>query len=196
MLNMTFSANSNNIKQMFWFVAVPVMILLGGFRTIMAQQSIWAGQLAINNSLIYGLNGLLIFWMTNRKAPESIFSFFAFSISFHCTFEFFCFAKSFLSNSAFIAFLIMFFCRFTFFAPAIFFCTFQMAYFALASISILMFWMFVKFRKLFDLLAFRALFCLNCLSHNRLLYRRLRLEPVAVHTTAVGSLYYYTTLKR
>lgn len=71
---MTFSANRNNIKPMFFFVAVPVMILLGVCGAVMALESISSRQFAIFNSVIYSFSCFTAFRMTNAKAFENSFA--------------------------------------------------------------------------------------------------------------------------
>jgi hypothetical protein len=48
----------------------------------------------------------------------------------------------------------------------------------------------VKFKKRLDYFAFCAAFSYDLLSHNRLLIRRLRLEPNTPTVGVSGSLYY------
>lgn len=54
---MTFSTYRNNIKVMFWFITVPMMVLLCEFRATMALQSFRSRQFVVLNGIINGIAG-------------------------------------------------------------------------------------------------------------------------------------------
>lgn len=176
---MTFSTSRHNIKPVFFGISFPVVVLLCLLGAIIALEGIGSGQFAISDSVAYSLVRLNQLRMNNfisfRTISGSDFIFLCLLIFLKC-FEISCF--TFLTLS--ITFLECFI-------------SFALIVFFLAGFTIMLksfSFMFVKLRNWFDLLAFITIFCLNCLRHNRLLYRRLMLEPVAVHTIAVGSFYY------
>jgi len=181
---MAFSTNWNNIKPIFRKVT-PMMILLCWMVSIMTKQGIRTRKLTNSDSLIYSFDGFHLIRIAGKK------TFCCFSVH---SFAFLALVISLISCFALFALFITFYCCllrcFAFFSFLIFFNIFQEANFALIMQSIFSTSILVKFRNRFDLLAFRATFCLNCLRHYFLLYRKFCLEPVAVHTTAVGSFYY------
>ncbi len=166
-LFMTFSTSRQNIQPMRWFVALVMMILFGLYGAVMAFKTRCFLNLAITNSMFYSLSCFVLFGMSNGIAQYS--------------FE--------VSNFVFLSLAIYLSCSFTLFCLVIFIDPFQAAYFAIRTMSIFSFIVFVKLRKLFDLLAFRTKFCLNYLSHGLFLYKRLRLEPLAEPISVGGSLY-------
>lgn len=168
--SMTFSANRNNVKPTFWLITW-MMILLCLIATEITLQSVNSSHLASLNSVIYSIFGFSSIWVARFKTSSS------------------CSIFNFAILSLLIVLLVAFLVCFAFFALRIIFLidfstnnTFRM-------ITIFAIFMFVKFRKWFDLLAFRTSFCLNWFSHSLFLYKRLRLEPVAAHTV-VGSAYF------
>ncbi len=145
---MTLITNRYNIKPMLRGIAVPVVILLGRFRAIVADFSIRTGQFAISNSVIYSMLSFRLIWMASFET--------FFSRAFIC----FAFCGSTVTKTA----LAM--CHFATFCLAVFFYFFQVTNFALRFVSTFVTAVFVKFGKLFEVLAFRASFCLNWFSHN------------------------------
>ena len=63
MMTMTRNTNRRNIKPMLFFIAVPVVVLLGGLWAVMAELCIGAGQFADFNSIINGTYCLSSFGM-------------------------------------------------------------------------------------------------------------------------------------
>ena len=186
---MTQDTSWNNIKPMLGFVSVPMMILLGGLRAVMAEQKFGRNQFASIDSINYSSSGFNLIWMTSIVTFLSCFVFWCFS-----TF-FICFAiSSFALLGLFIMFLIIFIRRFALFCLTTFlscfaksrfaffgFLIFTPARFTIDLKPVFTSSVFIKFRQLFELLALRTSFCLNCLRHSRfsLNSERLCLEPVA-----------------
>lgn len=206
---MTHFTDRNYIKPILWEIT-PMMILLCLIGAITALQGIRAGQFPVDDSGSNGSTGFSLFGMTNC---EMIYGFSAGRFAFFCLsilvtplfglfclvipssgdfafFAFFIFSITpFSSLFAFFALSVAFLNGLTFFGLMIMFHNFITAYFAIMMNSIMRTSIFVKFRKLFEILAFGATFCLNCFSHSLFHFKRLRLEPIAAHTV-VGSSYY------
>ena len=161
---MAISTNRNNIKPMFWFITVPVMVLLCLCGTVMALQGIRTGQFADSDSLICAPSCFYVFGM-----PNTIM----FVADFPCDFAFFALCVGFLIGFALLSLSIRISARFT--------TTLETTFSIFA---------FVKFRKWFDFFAFGTSFGYNWFSHSLFLYKRLRLEPVVGHLPIAGSLYY------
>lgn len=217
-LLMTFFTNRNNIKPMFWFIALVVMILFSLFTT-QALQGIGARQFANCNSIIYGICCPSVNF-TLLASPITLLSniiFSAFSVFFFPNFTFFALLISSLSSPAFSSFSITnsglminnftFFTLvitkgglsmhcFTTFCLTIFFDILQKANFAIAFVCVFFALVFVKFRQRLDLFAFGTSFRYDLLRHNQLHNSWLCLEPVAGYASAVGSPYYIRTLKK
>lgn len=178
---MTFHTNRNYVKPMFWFVT-PMVILLGFFGAIMTLQDVKVGEFAISNSIIYSNPGFCMIRMASKKTfyscLKSNFAFRCFLIFLICftmnSFAFFALSITFVGGFAFFRLLISFFARFAIALKPISLCS-----------------VFVKLRKRFNLVAFRASFRYDLFSHNQLPYSWLRLEPIAAHT--VVGLFYFTT---
>ena len=205
---MTFFADRNNIKPMFRGIALVVVIYLCLCGAIMTLQGINWRQFASLNGVFYSILCLTSFGMANLKAKcffsinnftlftltislLRCFTFLALSIAFLISSAFLTLLMTFVCSSAFFSLIIASPCGFAFFALVILFAT----NFTIRPIAVFCSTVFIKFRQRFDFFAFGTSFRYDFGSHNRLLYRRLRLEPVAVYTTAVGSLYNMTTIQ-
>lgn len=157
---MTFFADWHNIKPMFQFVSVPMVVLLGGLRTVMTQFSIGSGQLTVSYSVIYSILCLAVLGM----AVTSIFVLLALFISFFSNLTFFCFS--------------------------IFSLIFQMASLAFGFKIVFISKVFVKFRKSFCLFANSAGFCFNWFSHNVLsLQKNVLVRADRIPIILLGSFY-------
>jgi len=169
---MTIKTNRNNIEPMLRFVTL-VMVIVRRLFTTRTLQRIWSRQSIFFYRSIDNLTSFNALGITNSICKNSRFTFFAVCIAF-------------LASLAFLALVIAFVRSLAFFALAVLFST----YFTMRLIAIFATLVFRKFRKWFDFFALATSFRYDLLSHNRLLNRRLCLEPVAGHTPAVGSLYY------
>jgi len=195
--NITTLASRHYVKPIFGRITVPVMILLSRFMTIMTEQGIYTRQSTSLNSIIYGITGLeslRVFILKTLVFTLLInFTLFALVIVFPCNFAFWglsIFLFCFTTNSlAFWTLPIAFLSSFAFIRLAISLGALNTTNFAIATMIVGMSFIFIKLRKWFDLFANGTSFDYYLLSHNRLLVRRLRLEPVAAYT-AVGSFYY------
>lgn len=175
---MTCNTSRYNIEPMLRFVAVPMMVLFSLFfairilQVVMALQSIRLGHFASPNSTPYSITSFSLFRMFNLIMSYSFaknnFTLFALLIPFGCYFAF-C-SSTITKRSLEICHLAFF--SFLIFPVMNFTASFTVALKTIFSCAVL-----VKFIQWFEILATRTLFCLNCLSHNRLLCRRLRLEP-------------------
>lgn len=172
---MAFLTNRHNIEPMFWFVTVPMMILLSRFMAIITQLSNWARQFTYCYCVSHGIACFPAFRMAKTRilacTPLSNFPFWSLSIIFVITLL--------VSYESSFVFLIISLGAgvLTIFTPIF--------------VTIRTSRVFVKFRKLFEILAFRATFCLNCLSHNVLsLSKNVLVRVDCRHIPAVGSSYY------
>lgn len=141
---------------MLWLVALVMMILLCLCGAVMALQGINSGQFTNGNSIVHSSMSVSYFWMTTI-------------IAFYTSGE---------SNFTFWTLPIFLYCCFALFCLVIYAVSFQVADFAIRSIAVSFVKVFVKLRKLFEVLAFRASFCLNCFSHSFLRSESYRLELV------------------
>jgi len=161
---MTFSTDRHNIKAMFRFITLIVMILfcLGG--TVVARHSISARQFPCLYSMIYDISCLASFRMTSTVTFIISLAFFGLAITRHC-FAKYCLAlfSGAVTKNSFTR------CCFTFFSLKIFFVIFQFADFTLRTIAIFFSTMFEKFRKRFDLFAVSTSFCLSLFRYNHLI---------------------------
>jgi len=181
---MTFYTNRYNIKPMLRRIALVMVILLCLRGTIMALQGIGMGQFTSSNSIIYNVHGFSMIWIMSMKTLVRFtlrkFTFFAMGIMFSGNFAFFTLPIFSLCNL--IAFeLLVFF--------LILFLLLTATKFADITMSIMHFWMFMKFGYAFCFFANSAGFKYDLLSHNRLINRRLRLEPVSGYIPVSGSSY-------
>ena len=167
---MTHFTNRNNIKPVFWLIAVPVMVLLCRLRAVMTKQSIRAGQFASRNSVVCSSSSLSFFRIFNVIFLLSLPAFFTFLIT-----------SRFFSMHVFALFCLSVFFHFC-----------QLASFTTTKMAIFMAIVFVKIRKQFDLLATSASFRYSCLGHSRfsLNSERLCLEPNTRPILVSGSLCY------
>lgn len=152
---MTFYANRNNIKPKYWFITFVVMIFLCLFATSTLKNT-GTGYFAKFNSIVYGNISIYFVGIILSELFERFLAFSACVVSFISTAThfstFFCLLKFSPKNGITSVTLIL--------------------------ISIFTYLLFVKFRKWFDFLAMRTLFCLNCFSHSLFPYKRLRSESV------------------
>lgn len=181
---MTIHTNGNDVKPVFWRIAVPMMIFFGGLWTIMALQRIGMGQFTISDSIINGINCLSAVGMVD-VVSLIIFLFacstlIALAVSVFCCFPFFGFAMFSLCNHI---------NRFTFFGCEIMRMICRNTQLAIRIMTIFFTRIFMKLHKRFDFFAFGTSFRYDLLSHNRLLVRRLRLEPSIEPISMSGSLY-------
>jgi len=146
--NMTHSTNRYNIELMSLCITWMV-ILLGGLRAIVAESGIRTWQFASGNSMMYSIFSFSSFRMSN-------------AITFICFFTCLALIFTFLTSFALFSFSIFSYNQ----------CRAKLAVILKSSLFV-----FMKIRNCFDLLAFRATFCLNCFSHNQLHNSWLRLGP-------------------
>lgn len=190
-------ANRNNVKVMFWFVALVVMILLGGFATG-ALQRIRMRQLAVSNGFCYGFTSFSSLRMANIISLYALtmhyFAVFTLPIMLPPSFAPFALIKTFSTHSAFFGWTVFVISTplscFAFFSLAVFFRALTTTYFTPVGVAILLRTVFTELGKWFDFFAFGTSFGYALLSHFRLQYRRFWLEPVARYALAVGSSYY------
>lgn len=192
--NIAQSASRNNIEPVFWFVTVPVMILLGLIVAIITLQSFRIRQLACNNGIAYGHSGLCPFRITSTATPTKNLSFFGMTEFLSRNFYTFwitttvtsCFPPA--GNFSFFGLQISSLRHLKTFASRISFCS-DFIFFTLAMTfsSRLRFWgfrvnlithftgrvmsvfrslPFVKFRNWFDLLALRTGLLYDYIRHN------------------------------
>lgn len=165
---MTFFADRNNIKPVFFFVTVPVVVLFGWMITIMAFEVFSFWYFPISDSVADSTACLVAL----RKTATV---FFISTAVYYFTFR---------------TFIIIFACCFAFFAfPIQYFVRFSTRC-ALRTKPVFSISVFAKFRNKFDLFAMATSLCYDLLSHNCLLYRRLRLESVSRPILVSGSFYY------
>jgi hypothetical protein len=156
-LAMTLSTKRNDIEPVLRGVPAPVMILLCLSTALLALEIGGRGKLASVNGGIERTSGFYLVWVLQTAftiGPAAFFGLAVFAAS--PAIDFFarlrlpiCFQGG--INAAFTP-------------------TVQPIGIAAA---------FVKLRQWFDLLAFRATLCLNCVRHNRFLVKRLCSEPLA-----------------
>lgn len=140
-------------------------------------------------SMFWCIAGMMIvFCLFTTRALQSI-DWRNFAISDGVVYSIFGFMLCWMANAIFlyVAFLVCF----ATFCLAMFLTIFQTANLAIVLVAVICTTVFVKFRKWFDLLASRTIFCYNRFSHFCFSSKRDWLEPVAAHT-AVGSSYYTT----
>ena len=193
---MTLLTNRNNIKPMLRFITEMMMIFMCRLFAKDAQQRIGRRQLALSDGIFNETTGFYSIRMTQSICFDSFFTFFALCVAFLCSLSFFGLHMSsyFLpvKFSTFfglqIGFLVGFLISFIFWSFVIFFNSLICAYFAICSKSIWSSTVLIELRS--DLFANSASFGYDCLRHNRLLDRRLCLEPNAGPIPVSGSLYY------
>lgn len=169
---MTRNTHRNNFKPVFRCVTLVVMILLCWFWAVMALQRRRFGYFASQDYIIYSVSGPNLIWMSVIETLFCCFAFLTLFVTFFCSFALFALMINSLVEFVFFSLLIRSSANFT--------TTFK---------SIFMGYIVMKFRNWFDCLAFRTLFCLNCLRHGLFPFQKGScLEPIAAHT-AVGSLY-------
>lgn len=172
--NMAFYTNRYNIKPMFGFVAFVMMILLCLYGTIMANQEFGRNQFANHNGITHSTSSFDSFGMVGTKTN------FTFPT---CYFAFFCLVVSFSRNLTFYCFFITKFtsamCCFALFCLVIFLIAFRLADFAITLIAVFLAAVFVEFRQWLGFFAFGTSFRYDGFRHNRFLYKRFCLEPIA-----------------
>jgi len=191
------NTNRNNIEPMFRLIVFVVMIMFCLCWAVMALQRIKPGQSADSDGGIHSICCLPMFRMldliTFLAAFLSGFALFALLITLLLSFKLFALLKTFSNNSALFALFVTFLSSFEIFGLMIsFFVLFAdliSTYFATASKPIFSASIFVKFRDWFGLFASSADFGYDLLSHNRLLIRRLRSEPIAPTIGVNGSFF-------
>ena len=157
---------------MFWFIAMPMMILLGRLWTVTADQGIRSGQFTISDSVVY-----------------SIFSFNLFGIMVGKVF-----VIGIVRGLAFNRLPIAPLCGFSLRCLLVLFCGSISASFAPRIMTIFTTTISGKSGKRLDLLTMTTMFCYDLLRHSLLLIRSKCLEPIAART-AVGSLFYNTSAR-
>lgn len=157
---MTFYTQRDNTKAMLRGITGVVIMLC--LLSTRAFESIRTNHFAITDSIIHSVQCFNFFRMINVISFLILLTLFALSITFFSKFPLFGF---FISTSSFFASGFAFFTLFvSFFGSFTFVC-------------LLIF-------------ALRGSFCYDCLSHNRLLNRRLRLEPFVRPMRMSGSFYF------
>ncbi len=173
---MTRNTNRNNIKPMLFSMAVPMMVFFSLVGAIMAFKLCWFGQISFYNFVIYCTSCFSALWITNVIQSRLLLIV--------------CFTP--------IGFVILLagfnYVSTTYFGRIIILTRDIRAFFAIVSTSVFSTFIFVKFRQWFDLLAFDTFSYYDLLGHNRLLIRRLWLEPVSGDIPVSGSLYYLNNL--
>lgn len=178
---MTLNTNRYDIKPIFRFVTVPVMILLGRLWAVMAKESINFGQFTFLSCSTHSIFCLFTIWIS---------LIIAFMSSISNSFAFFALLVLFLIDLEMLTILLVSFlsslasrCSFIFFA------IFQPTDFTRIFMAILINTLFVVFSKWLDFLALGTSFRYDFSSHNQLPCSWLRLEPITAHTVP-GSSYY------
>ncbi len=194
---MAFYTYRNDIQPVFLCIAFMVMILFCLCRAVMTLKDIRSRQSTGSDSIIHHVFSFKIFGMMRIISicsnNPNFSAFFALSIMFSYGFAFLALdialLIAFISSFPLFALSIAFFGFLTFFALLVFFVICQLASFAFISV-------FAKFRDWFNLrrIAMVTDFGYDLLSHNRLLLRRLRLEPAAGYAPALGSPYFKQTM--
>jgi len=200
-MRMTFCAERNNIEPMFRCVAFPVMVMFCLVATG-TFQAIGSRQLTTPDGIFYSPTSFNPFWVILGIFVAIHLPFFALIIAFSCKqgfyasritgcciLIFFGCSMSFLCSFAHIAFPIKLPNSFAFFCLHTIFYGLLGTVLAIRLKSVFGSSILTKLRERFNFFAFGTSFRYDLLSHFRLLVRRFWLEPVAVHTTAVGSLY-------
>jgi hypothetical protein len=173
------SAQWNNIKPVLLSIPQVMMILLGGFVTMFALEIAWPSKAAISNRIVDCVIGLYFVWVFTLvflNCPQPFF--FAF-----LGLLIFLIATPMVFYAAFCLAIFVnatVHCCFPFFRLIVFSDDGFMTHFAEALQAIFCSAIFVKIRRVFDLLALAANFGLNCISHYRLLTRRLWLRSFAL----------------
>ena len=166
---MAYLTYRQNIKPMLFSVAFMMVIFLCLFRAIITFKRRCFLNLAITNSMFYSLSCLVLFGVSSGISGYS-FS---------------------MSSFVFFSLAILLSCSFALFCLMIFTDSFQIAYFAISSISTFIFIVFVKLRKLFNLIALRATFCYDCFIHNVLsLQKNVLVRADRALIALYGSFYY------
>ena len=163
---MTRCTNWYYIKPMFWFISEIMVIMSSCLKTYSASLRFRRRQFFVSyyvSDYFTSLNSFGIILTTYFAVFATYFSSpFGLNIYFLSDFSFFTIVIFFSGNSVIFCFLVSFVIFSTFFTYAIFVFTF----FTRTTKTIFARFLFVKFSKWKNLLAFRALFCLNCISHS------------------------------
>ena len=208
---MAFYTNRNNIKPMVGRITFVVVILFCWIWAVMALQGIDFRQLTVFNSFNNSVMSFTLLRMMQMKLLYGIgtdsLKFFCLLVTFYGGLVFFSLAMTLMSCFAFFALVITSLYIFAFLAlhikfsrSLIFFSLCMLihaistTYFAIILMTIFVGATIMKFRKWFDCFAFGTFFGYDLLSHNRLLIRRLRLEPYARPVRVSGLLYSNCTL--
>ncbi len=162
---MTRNADRNNIKPVLFSIAFVMVVLFCLFGTIMAKQSIRAGQFAEFKGIFYSIVCFLFLGVLEI-------------ISLSCVFAFICLGMTFFSSPTFIAICITLFCSLAFFASLILLYIEFYTGLALRLKTIFISTLFVKFRKRFGLLALPAPSGYDCIRHNCFSSKQFCLEPI------------------
>ena len=191
-------AQRHNIQPVFAGIALPMMVFIC---LAMAQETFLcmnSWKCAFFNGAVYSTFCDAFFWKFLRIFCRSFF---------HGLLSCFCVCVSFVTKFVFFTTAIMVFVFLSFnsisepsrFFATQFFCAFRtvvfsgalfLAFFTFSLIAVLRASIFVEFRKCFVGLAMRTAFRYDSFSHVRFLFKRFWLEPVSVHNTVTGSLYY------
>ena len=194
----TFVAQRHNIQPVFFSIPFIVMVLIC---LPMAQETFLCAnswKCAFSNSAVYSTFCVAFFWKFLRIFCRSFFpgllSCFCVCVSFVTKFVFFATAimvvifLSFNSISPLSGSLAnQFFCAFR---TPVFFGDLLSAFFALTLIAVLSRPVAIKIRSWLRDLAMTASLVYDDFSHDRFSNKRFWLEPVSVHNTVTGSLYY------
>lgn len=178
---MTIRTNGNNVRLMFNLIAFMMMIMFSLLATIPALEIMSRKQFALLNCVIDNggsNNSIRIFGLIAFLCSLTLF---ALPIFNGCT------LTSYISRLAMvISFGVFFVVKFALWILIIIFATF----YAPNLITISFTSMFMKLRKWFIFLAFRASFRYDFDSHNRFLHKRFWLELFAGPIPVFSSLYY------
>lgn len=199
---MTRYAHWNNIKPIFIGIAFVVMVLLCCFTTRTPKIGGWF-YFSRHYAIGYGVPGTMFNGVFKILLFSSEFTFLVLSVFSCVNCAFLGFIKSlstipshFLSLLGVEVFFASQFMRqFAFYSLRISFSVGVGAFFTIVVMPIFIKFVFIEFRKWFDLFATSALFCYDCFRHGFFLIKKLCLEPVVRHNLTVGS-FHYTIEKR
>ena len=181
----TFTTQRDYFQPMFWFVPFIVVIMFGLLATHIAFSCFNIRQFTINYCLINFSFCGKSFWIF---IPMFFCVIFAIYLSFYCI-QIFLYGF-FMTISALFRMIVFIKFSFSLFTAQVFNTIFSTTSFTMAVISRFSILSCVKFRNQFNLLAFRTLFCLNCLSHSLISNIKSWLGPIARTTLALGSSYF------
>lgn len=188
---MTINTGGYNIKPMLRFVAVPVVIFISFFGTIMTSQCVWPGYFARTDGTIDSIASLVSIGIKGFHSQIffclSNFTFLTLSVSFLALFTV-------VSFSVLIIAKIMKFFAFWGFLPR-YYIRLDAVFAPIAKIIRRTF-IFIKIINRFCFLAVRAIFRYDFDSHNCFSIKQLWLKPLIASHILVSGLFYYNVSTR